>query len=443
MYNCTGLTELELPDGVKNLGKYSLASCSNLSKVNYPKSLNSTGEGIFNGDSKLKSITVPEGVETLPNNAFRDANYLTRISLPMSLKVIESSAFEGCSTIERMILPENLTTIGSYAFCNCPALELIWVGEGVTSIHDRSFEGCSTAKLVFHGKAGSYAQTWSEGKGYAFDTGSVGQTDAVMKGKVIDEKNNGIKGVFVSIYDCNRLKTVYTGYSDEGGVWSYDEAVEGNTYKVYYTHVLYKFEKNVIQITASQENEIETVRGTRLYNGLEESDAEDFTYATLNGSAIKITAYSGNSDTVVIPANIDGYTVQELGDNVFKNKTAIKCVILPEGMNKIGSGCFYGCTALEDIRFSSTVSNIGNSAFESCKKLTQIEFPAKLTGIGSHAFYNCTGLTKLEIPDSVNAIYGRAFYNCTNLSEINYPMSLSNAGEEIFANTKLTRMTVP
>ena len=361
----------------------------------------------------------------------------------MSLKVIESSAFEGCSTIERMILPENLTTIGSYAFCNCPALELIWVGEGVTSIHDRSFEGCSTAKLVFHGKAGSYAQTWSEGKGYAFDTGSVGQTDAVMKGKVIDEKNNGIKGVFVSIYDCNRLKTVYTGYSDEGGVWSYDEAVEGNTYKVYYTHVLYKFEKNVIQITASQENEIETVRGTRLYNGLEESDAEDFTYATLNGSAIKITAYSGNSDTVVIPANIDGYTVQELGDNVFKNKIAIKCVILPEGMNKIGSGCFYGCTALEDIRFSSTVSNIGNSAFESCKKLTQIEFPAKLTGIGSHAFYNCTGLTKLEIPDSVNAIYGRAFYNCTNLSEINYPMSLSNAGEEIFANTKLTRMTVP
>ena len=186
----------------------------------------------------------------------------------------------------------------------------------------------------------------------------------------------------------------------------------------------------------------ETEESSTASNSFMSVNTSGFTYKELNGSYAAITGYTGNEDTLEIPSVIDGFIVQKISDGAFK-ESHLKSVIIPDSVVSIGVDAFKNCSELEEIIWGSNVENIGNCAFEACKKLKQIEFPAKLTGIGSHAFYNCTGLTKLEIPDSVNAIYGRAFYNCTNLSEINYPMSLSNAGEEIFANTKLTRMTVP
>jgi hypothetical protein len=174
----------------------------------------------------------------------------------------------------------------------------------------------------------------------------------------------------------------------------------------------------------------------------------------IDGGTVKITGYEDGYGNLVIPETIDGYPVDEVGDNAFRNCTAITRLTLPARDISYGDGAFYGCIGIEwiDIHpgnpsiksidgaaFSingkvllmypakssrseyvipSGVEEIDWGAFTSSVKLTSLTLPSTLKEIKDYAFYGCTGLRSITIPASVTSIGRYALWGCTSLDRI-------------------------
>ena len=103
-----------------------------------------------------------------------------------------------------------------------------------------------------------------------------------------------------------------------------------------------------------------------------DTDTEEtspFTYTVSDGKA-EITGYSGNYSVLVIPSELDGYTVVSIKDSAFSGNVKLTSVSLPSKLEKIGWFAFSGCTSLKSITVPSTVTEIGYDAFAYCTKLT-------------------------------------------------------------------------
>ena len=115
----------------------------------------------------------------------------------------------------------------------------------------------------------------------------------------------------------------------------------------------------------------------------------DANYAILRG-------YDGAGGDVVVPAEIDGFTVDVIGINVFKGDT-ITSLTLPE-----------------------TVLELRSNAVSSCEKLTSVTLPLSLVVINRMNFFDCNALSEVTIPASVRYIGDTSFRFCDALRKITF-----------------------
>ena len=440
---CSGLKSAVLADSITKMGGGVFRNCARLRTVNYPVSLMEAGSGNFEGCSALLRMVVPEGVSALPGNAFANGTGIVRVDLPQSLKTIGNSAFEGMSSLTELILPDDIYEIPNYAFENDQKMERIWVGPNVVTVGYGAFSGCSKEVLVIHGEAGSYIESWAAENGYAFSSEKFAFEDLPLSGRVILEDGTGVPGIAVQLYDVSGLKSVYTGQTGEDGTWTYEEAKSGTVYKVSYDHPDYTFSSRSLEILMESGTSFPDVTAQRMYEELEESPAEDFTWEVVDGSTVRITGYTGSAQTVVIPEYLEGKTVETLGNGVFERNTVLEHVVFPAQMKTIENDAFENCTKLETVRFRGPVETIRAYAFSGCTSLTAVTLPEGLREIGYEAFCR-TGLTEVVLPDSVKTLGGRAFAGCSSLGSFGYPLLLESAGSDIFSDVpRLTRIEVP
>ena len=90
-----------------------------------------------------------------------------------------------------------------------------------------------------------------------------------------------------------------------------------------------------------------------------------FQYEVTDGFAI-LTAYTGDTKEVKIPATLDGYTVLAIGDRAFLDNAKITSVTIPKTVTSIGWFAFSGCVSLETIVIPATVETISYGAFQNC-----------------------------------------------------------------------------
>ena len=143
---------------------------------------------------------------------------------------------------------------------------------------------------------------------------------------------------------------------------------------------------------------------------------------------------------LVIPAQIDGYTVSEIGQSAFRECGELTSVTFGEGseLKTIGSYAFYQCDSLESIAIPDSVTSIGSYAFAGLfMTLSNLTFgqESRLESIGAYAFYKCDSLTQISIPSSVTYIGGCAFKDCYDLATIVLPETAIEIESEAFANT--------
>ena len=115
----------------------------------YNKGLNSTvivkdstkviASAVFINNSRLREIELPEGIIEIGDNCFENCTALKKINIKEGLKRIGINAFAH-SGLEEVKLPESITEIGYGAFNNCKDLSDINLSSGIERIAGYSFE---------------------------------------------------------------------------------------------------------------------------------------------------------------------------------------------------------------------------------------------------------------------------------------------------------------
>ena len=134
-YQCAGLAEIELQEGIERLSRYAFRECGLLS-FRAPSTLRTICQCAFSQCARLRTVELNEGLEVLgtdeyvPDGAMREGVFersaLEHIKLPSTLKRIEYSAFQQCENLRRIELPDGLTTIGKLCFFKSGLEEVVF-----------------------------------------------------------------------------------------------------------------------------------------------------------------------------------------------------------------------------------------------------------------------------------------------------------------------------
>ena len=422
-------------------------------------------------------------VTRIGENAFRDRTELTSVTIPDSVKYIFDHAFSNCTSLETVTIPNSVTDIYSRAFYNCTSLKEVTIPASVTDIGDEAFgyyryEDTWESKKVDGFKINYVKNTY--GHYYATENGFSDEacllTNELNDGTLEISKyvgNSATSATYVIPGEINGKKvtqigdsaftvcTSLTSVTIPDGVTSIDEAafwgctsltsvtipdsvtsikskaffkctsLKSVTIPASVTNIGdYALGYYEIYNTDSCEWEMYKVEGFKI-NYVK--DTYGHMYALKNGftdeaclltnelddGTLEITKYAGNSATYVIPGEIDGKKVTEIGDSAFKGCTELTSITIPDGVIGIGNNAFSGCTSLETVTIPASVTYVGNSAFYGCTSLKSVTVPESVTYIGGYAFAECYSLKYADIPANVTGIGASPFYNCRSLENIN------------------------
>ncbi len=144
----------------------------------------------------------------------------------------------------------------------------------------------------------------------------------------------------------------------------------------------------------------------------------DFEYSVEDGT-VTITKYTGTSEVVTVPAQMDGMDVVAVGDNTFEENKIIKEVILSDGIKRMGNAVFYHCTALEHVTFPNTLEWIGRWGFDECNALTSLRIDQTSDlEVDGYAFAGAPNLKTIELIGENTVFVGGSFYGCNGLETV-------------------------
>ena len=295
------ITELVIPEGVKEIKEYAFRECTALTSLVIPNSVTSIGVQAFYYCNNLISIEIGDSVTNIENYAFSNCYNLTSIEIPNSVTSIGNSAFYRCYNLANVVIGDCVTSIGDEAFkyCNnlagivipnsvksvgkdaflaCDALASVVIGKGVTSIGGYAFHDCWKLKTVIN-----FSSLW-------FEEGSTSNGYiAYTADKVINAPNGEVVGDFVfSSVDGNNTLAGYLGNATELVL---PEDYKGENYSI---------SDNVFECS-------------------------NFTSIAIPNSVISI------------------------GSRAFYHCSSLTSVTIPSSVTSIGDEAFYGCTALKTV----------------------------------------------------------------------------------------------
>ena len=409
----TELTSVTIPDSVKYIFDRAFSNCTSLETVTIPNSVTDIYSGAFYNCTSLKEVTIPASVTDIGNMAFgyyydRDSSEIKKVD-GFKINYVKNTyghyyATENGFTDEACLLTNELndgtleiskyagngatcvipgeingkkvTKIGDNAFIDCTELTSVTIPDGVTSIDETAFLGCTSLTSV-----------------------------------TIPDSVTSIKSK--AFFNCTSLKSV-TIPASVTNINIGDYAL--GYYEIYNTD---SCEWEMYKVDGFKINYVKNTYGHMyaLKNGF--TDEACLLTNELDDGTLEITKYAGNSATYVIPGEINGKKVTEIGDSTFKGCTELTSITIPDGVIGIGNNAFSGCTSLETVTIPASVTYVGNSAFYGCTSLKSVTVPESVTYIGGYAFAECYSLKYADIPANVTGIGTSPFCNCRSLENIN------------------------
>ncbi len=210
-----------------------------------------------------------------------------------------------------------------------------------------------------------------------------------------------------------------------------------------------------------------------------ETVGENVFYYTDNGNGTAtITGGVINDGDVVIPSEVAGLDVIEVGMNAFDFEANIETLVISEGIERLGWYAFNTCENLTSVTLPESLEYIDSWAFERCYKLTTINIPANVSTVKGGAFAQNKSMTSIAcdpankdyvsvdgvlftkdmdalvaypagitgaytVPATVNHIGDAAFYGATGLESVTILGQLDFIGFEAFAECeKLTDVKI-
>ena len=229
----------------------------------------------------------------------------------------------------------------------------------------------------------------------------------------------------------------YDGHGNSNGVYGFKtfskcfkerDYSDGNSKKISMSNM-----PAVVHNLEARDNDFINYILSNITLGVNESR---FLYDRTSSTTATVYGYKGEilTDTIRIPEQIDGLTIDAVAGNIFVNKGNIVSIVLPNTLKTIGAYAFAGLENLTTITFEGTgqpqLEKIGYGAFSGCTNLknfnssaaetlnrSDIIMPDSVEFIDCYAFYG-TGFTEIFLGANIYYIGDVAFSNIAGLKNI-------------------------
>ena len=158
---CSKLTDLSIPETVRDIGVEAFSHCGRLRSVYIaPNTVTNISFGAFVGNLSVMDVEIAGSVKTIGDGAFlhcfmpdlMDSYTTGRLVLNEGIRTIGEEAFCLCVRIGEIVIPNSVTSIGERAFANTQYARRIAIGSGLREISDCAFEcdwgGSKLSELV-------------------------------------------------------------------------------------------------------------------------------------------------------------------------------------------------------------------------------------------------------------------------------------------------------
>ena len=166
--NCKALKKIDIKEGLKKIGANAFSQ-SGIAEVKLPESITEIGYGAFNNCEDLSGINLPIGIESIAGYSFENTKYLNNIKpdeygckyvdnilltsennessiihIKAGTRLIGAQAFKNRKDIEEVYIPKSVETICAEAFFQCSNLRKVDFEDGIKlrEIHYFTFVGC-------------------------------------------------------------------------------------------------------------------------------------------------------------------------------------------------------------------------------------------------------------------------------------------------------------
>ncbi|MBQ4071871.1 MAG: leucine-rich repeat protein [Clostridia bacterium] len=436
--DCSGITEVALPNTVTLVGECAFYGTASLSKVTFggESFVNLViGKYAFRDCSNLSVLELEPGsrVSVISEGSFMNCTSLSALTVPATATAIQANAFSGCTGLESISFEASTQELafGENAFYNCTALASVTLPANVSAIPG-IFNGCSSLTSVTVHEDNPYFMSDEEGVVFNkekteivfFPHGKSG--DYTLPDTVTSIANGVFKGVSL---DSITINNAITSIGDEAfrdsSIYEYIFVGDENTESLTIGNSAFE---------GASGDELTLPAHTK-YIGEAAFARSDFYYGiVLNNGVETLGAYafydmefgSWSADPVIIPPS-----VKTIGDYCFAEGEYdyVDVEINAEGsvLEYIGKHAFDGNSSFYSFTIPATVKVIDDYAFYNCYYLGYypsyyggFSFAADSTleTIGAHAFDYCEYLEEITIPKSVKTIKAYAFANCGGLETV-------------------------
>ncbi len=139
-------------------------------KVVLPDSMRTIDYEAFYGCSNMRELELNDGLYEIGGWVFAHTG-LTEVKLPESVKKLGYGCFCACSRLTEVVLSSGISTLGEDTFQTCVRLTRVVIPAETIDIHIKAFE--SNERLTLVGVPGSYTEKYARAKGLKFEAYSA------------------------------------------------------------------------------------------------------------------------------------------------------------------------------------------------------------------------------------------------------------------------------
>ena len=171
--NCTGLTNINIPNSITSIGNQAFYNCSSLTSITIPNSVTSISNAFNTAittvtidnnyivsyerttdsiasifGNQVQNYILGDSVTYIGRNTFQSLLNVKSIIIGNNVTSIGHMVFQGCTGLTSITIPNNVTSIGNNIFYGCSKLSFVVIGSGLTSINYGTFSGCTAITSV-------------------------------------------------------------------------------------------------------------------------------------------------------------------------------------------------------------------------------------------------------------------------------------------------------
>ena len=147
------------------------------------------------------------------------------------------------------------------------------------------------------------------------------------------------------------------------------------------------------------------------------------------GDGIRITGCLEPASQLVVPCEIAGLPVVQIGDYAFQGLGILEEVVLPPEITRLGDHAFFNCLTLKKLTAADGLTHAGDGAFKNCDNLSELIL---------HIRQGKASALRLMISDILQDLKVRLFYE-----EADTKSTYSEQGYRVCENTKEACLMFP